>query len=459
MSEVEAEAPLTGVEEYTEVEVENFQSIKKATLRIRGFTVVTGRNNSGKTALMRALKGAVQNTPGTGLVRWGEGRASTSIRFRDGDTLKWSKGEGAKAKPSFVVNDGKPIYPGKVIPEEVRDLGVRPIRAGGRDIWPQIADQFDGQVFLLNEPGSVLAEAVADVERVTLLNDALRMSESDRRAASNKLKVRREDRDEVAEQLEEYEGLDGALELLEAAKASCHQAQRFEKAIMALKDIQERLEAAQVEVTYLAPIEAFVLPQDPSTLSQALLDLGVLRDIQVRLGEAQSEVEYLVPIEAFEMPVGPVGLDDVLDELGVLRDLQVRLDEAQGAVKRLEPVETFTLPGDPSKLTAALDELTNLRDLQARYLEAQGEVERLSGVDQVSVEVPRLTQVDKVLLVLGILRDLQGRYQAAQEEVDLLQREQADVDAELAETEEEITALLAQFDACPTCGAEVAHAH
>ena len=37
--------------------VQNFQSVEDATIVIDGLTVITGTNNSGKTAVMRAIRG------------------------------------------------------------------------------------------------------------------------------------------------------------------------------------------------------------------------------------------------------------------------------------------------------------------------------------------------------------------------------------------------------------------
>ncbi len=39
------------------VRVKNFQSIREAEVEVKGLTVITGPNNSGKTAFMRAVKG------------------------------------------------------------------------------------------------------------------------------------------------------------------------------------------------------------------------------------------------------------------------------------------------------------------------------------------------------------------------------------------------------------------
>ena len=56
-----------------DVEIRNFQSIEKATIKIDGFTVVVGRSNIGKSALVRAVKAALTGAPVSSFVRHSSG--------------------------------------------------------------------------------------------------------------------------------------------------------------------------------------------------------------------------------------------------------------------------------------------------------------------------------------------------------------------------------------------------
>ena len=48
------------------VTIENFQSISKGELEFtQGINIIVGQSNSGKSAILRALKGAVLNTSGS----------------------------------------------------------------------------------------------------------------------------------------------------------------------------------------------------------------------------------------------------------------------------------------------------------------------------------------------------------------------------------------------------------
>lgn len=343
------------------VRVQNFQSIADASITVDGFTVITGPNNSGKSALMRALRGAFQNTRGSGFVRHKKPKATVEVVFDDAK-LEWSKGKAKKAKPTYVLNDGPPIHPGQHVPDEVRDLGVKPIQAGGRDIWPQFAPQFTGQIFLLDQPGSVLAEAVADVERVSQLNQALKMSEKDRRAAGSTLKVRMADRETYKGELKQFDGLDDLENDVQTIEQGIQKAAVVEKAVHGLSDLQDRLTEASVGVDDLKGIEEVELPAEDAfdSLDSTLDEAADLQGLAVRYEDATQRVEHLAGVEDIEVDIDSKAATRFLDALGVLQGLQTRHKDAVKRVSDLEEnlaVEEVSLEGSEKAVTKLLTEL------------------------------------------------------------------------------------------------------
>lgn len=316
------------------VHVTNFQSIREATIEIDGFTVVTGTNNTGKTALQRAVKGVFQNTPGTSFIREGETTCQVTLDLGD-HTVSWSKGTGKKDRPTYIIDGGAPIYPGQGVPEEVVALGVAPLQAGGQEIWPTIAPQFTGQIFLLDKPGSVVAEAVADVERVGQLNRALTKAESDRRAAATTLKVRETDMVNLEAQANRYQGLDEAVQSVQSLEVSHQTIQKLYRAIQGLLDIQSRLASARGHVARLAPVEGIQTPsaQDAQDLAK---QLGVLQALNHRLKKAQQEVRRYSGADKVLSVVDETVCRRLLDGLKVVRGLSDRLQTARQKVKTVE---------------------------------------------------------------------------------------------------------------------------
>lgn len=318
------------------VHVSNFQSIREAEVEIAGFTVVTGTNNTGKTALQRAIRGVFQNTPGTSFIREGESTCQVTVDLGD-HKVTWSKGTGKKDRPTYILDGGAPLYPGQGVPEEVVALGVAPIQAGGQEVWPTIAPQFSGQIFLLDKPGSVVAEAVADVERVGQLNRALTKAESDRRASAATLKVREADLINLEAQAQRFQGLDDAVASVTALEGSYQALQRLAKAVQGLVTLRDRLTAARSQAARLAPVEGIQaqIPVD----SEVIAFRNKLRDLQglqQRLQKARQEVKRYSGAEKLLAAVDEAPCRRLLEGLKVLKALDARLTAALHRVEATE---------------------------------------------------------------------------------------------------------------------------
>lgn len=312
------------------IHIRNFQSLKQADLEVAGLTVVTGTNNSGKTACQRAVSGVFQNTGGTAFIRHGTDKCSVEIAFQD-HTVVWEKG--TKTRPTYIVDGGLPLFPGQAVPDEVQALGVRPIVAGGQEIWPTVAPQFTGQVFLIDKPGSVLAEAVADVERVGQLNVALRSAESDRRAAASELKIRQTDLVKHEAEVARFDGLDEAVEVVQGLEASRKKLEALQKAIENITSLRNQLRRVQAEVAALSGIQDVSLPSDNVTV---ILDgLSALRGLQKRLTAAKAQVARYDQFSGAVLPEDE-SPKKLLEGLGVLYGLRTRMGAAARQVTDCE---------------------------------------------------------------------------------------------------------------------------
>ena len=316
------------------VRVKNFQSIKEAEITIDGLTAITGPNNTGKSAMLRAIRGVAENTRGTAFVRHGAAQCEVELTFEDGRTVKWIKGP--KTKPTYIIDGGKPIHPGQGVPDEVKTLlGVHTITAGGRDIWPQVAKQLSGQVFLLDEPGSVLAEAVANVDRVGRLNRALKAAEKDRRAATSELKVRVKDRDQHEADVKGYEGLDTAVREIEAIETAHNQAERVGKALMGVTVLRNRVAKARDTVASLEGVEAVSVPAAGD--SEALVEeLEELERLKTRMKRAEDRVAKYDGVQNVDVDVDVHKAEKLAMAMGTAEALKGSIGHVKIKIEALE---------------------------------------------------------------------------------------------------------------------------
>lgn len=393
------------------VRVRDFQSIEDATVVIEGLTVVTGANNSGKSALMRAIRGVFTNAPAGPLVRHGAAHLSVLLSFDDGTEILWEKGWEKPGRKGKTVNrysiNGKQIAGvGRGVPPEVEALGVREISAASDRIWPQIAEQFDGTLFLVNRPGSAVAEALSDVERVGKLSAALKASESDRRSVNSELKVRRKDAESQERRVEHYEGLDGVLSQGESLQQQADRIGEIGQKTRLVEGLRDRHFSATGHFEALASFDPAVVPD------------GVRAE---KLGK---------------------GISKVL----VFRS---RWQVARRDVDAHQSFEDVVVP-DTERVQSLRKEITGYRELAGRHRHAADGVEQYEGFSPFTGDTGRVEEIGRKF---GLVSHLRSRWSQAQGALEGLAIEEAQVSDELAAAESAVASLLGDRGECPTCGA------
>lgn len=392
------------------IRVRDFQSIESAEIEVSGLTVITGQNNSGKSAFLRAVHGVFTNARGTKYVRHGRDQCAVTVTFGDGRSVTWEKGE----KVNRYTVDGKVLDKvGSGVPVEVEALGVVSITASGREIWPQFAPQFTGQVFLLDQPGSVLAESIADVSRVGVLNEALRNTQSDKRALASELKVRLGDVTRYETQEASYAGLDDVETLAREAEALKAEANNLTDEVTNVRDLRTSITQHAAIVTLLAPARAIDLPDDGAEARAALGELTVLQDLASKLTDAVRTLATLAPVAAVDVP-------DVADSARALKVTE--------ALTLVSGIREQMLP-----LQAVVDGAVDIRAATADPLP---EVEGVAG---------QAKQVETY-------RQLRTEIAARGEAVDALRREVTSVTEALDAVSHEVQEIIGDAGSCPICG-------
>jgi DNA repair ATPase RecN len=394
------------------VEIKDFQSIENATIVVDGFTAISGQNNIGKSAVIRAIMGVFENTPGKAFVRSGAANCSVTVTFDSGDTVTWEKGKTVR----YEVN-GKSFNPGKAVPEQVKELGVREIIVADKKLWPQMSPQ-DERMFLLNRDttGAVVAEAIADVERVGRLNSALKLSERQRKSAQSRLKVRRGDVEELETRLEGFDGLVGVEEKVRGIESAVARCEKIQRVLGHLCDYRDEMSREKETIQRLRGIRDIDVPTEGELqgLGATSRNLTELRSLSVERKQARRELnrcrELLLQVEA----------------------------PSESLVKGLRD---------------QLTELQELRKLRSRYRRATQQVETLSGIG--GLELPQeevFTRLDKVGKALASARELRSELVVSRKEVRAIGDQLVEKEKELEELDARVTELWGDVDSCPVCG-------
>ena len=294
------------------IKVENFQSISKAEIEVKGLTVITGQNNTGKSALARSLIGAFTNLRGNSFVRQGTQVAKVELSFEDGNHLIWSKGKNTN---QYEIN-GKLIQKvGSDIPDEVSELGVKAVEVDGKEIHPQFAKQFQ-QVFLIDLPPSSLASALSDVDIIQKLEQSTALLRTDIKNTNVLNNSKKEELSLEKIKLAKFQGLEaleiqaGKIEALET------QIQDIDLRLKTLNDILDKKKKLENLISILSMLLNITFePMDILPVCQKIEDAKNIKSKRDVLCAFLSLKDQLEHITFNAMQTDLVGLSNQLKEM------------------------------------------------------------------------------------------------------------------------------------------------
>ena len=194
--------------------LENFQSHKYSEIDFAaGLNVIVGPSDTGKSAVIRALKWVLYNEPsGDFFIREGETNCSVTIHISDGTILQRYR---TRSKNGYLLikNDGEEMRFegfGKDVPEEITDItNIRKILLD-RDESSAInlGEQLEGP-FLLSEKTSVRANAIGRLVGVNVIDDALADVLKDMKNLNSNRKNTEKRVENLKSEIKDYDYLEG----------------------------------------------------------------------------------------------------------------------------------------------------------------------------------------------------------------------------------------------------------
>lgn len=371
------------------VNIKSFQSIEEIEFDIHGFTCITGVTNIGKSAIVRAINGALTNIPVGSLVRKGAKYCSVSIDTEQWGIL-WEKGERGVNRYFFRGKD-KPldkVGAGQV--EEIASLGFGSVKIGSSQIYPWIAPQFE-PLFLLNQSGPAITDFISEVSRLQVLQDAISINIRNRKRALDEIKVRSEDIQKLQNKEQALSQCDTALQIRDELEAQ----------VQSIKEYEDKLIIAE-------------------SLS------GSISQIENILDKINSIDEIRIP--------DPIPVEEY-QRMHSMFSMWMALEQAACRIISLRDISSVNIPE-----VLSIEDISTIEQLSNRIDELNRSIQILSK----DIRVPRLKEA---LPELSKMEGILTRLETIEAEKNTFSKQLGAIDKELGEIQEEIT----KIPLCPVC--------
>lgn len=235
----------------TQVETQNFQSLRKLSIQLGKFTAITGATGSGKSSVFRAMELLAHNARGTSYITRGAKACQVLVQDDAGlgvVIVRGSRGQDAYALD--VLGEQKKFTKlGGKVPEEVTQcLQLSELN---------FARQF-GLPFLLDASGGEIARVLGKLTNVTLLFDAAREANRRRLEVMGDLRRAEANLAGLTEAAQRFRGMHERRAAVCEAEEAMERAHQLTVRAGRLRVLTDRLEAAEVA------LERAVPPQVPS---------------------------------------------------------------------------------------------------------------------------------------------------------------------------------------------------
>lgn len=357
------------------VTIRNFQSIEDQTLEIDRFTVITGRSNIGKSAVIRAISGLLRNSSVGAFVRHSNScprvtkgvktcRCACSVTFStETHTIVWEKGEGTNryTVDGVLYDKAERGYPPFLAP-----LGLDPIPLGSDFTLVQVSDQWD-PLFLFNRSASEVATVIGDVGELPKVQEAIKAIERDRKDTASRKKIREEDLKTTQESLESFQDVPVLQAKLAEMQKMRDRLYQLSSVVNVLREFQDRLQSLTESLEESERKANTVLSSPPSSDEfQRIVGWGFsYQEIQAHLLRLSSLSEITLP--SFPDP-------ERLDRLKGFYDRFVKNSD----IPRVPEIPT-TLPEGSAVYLSLLSLRDKVAPVQEAYLRAKASASELSA--------------------------------------------------------------------------------
>jgi energy-coupling factor transporter ATP-binding protein EcfA2 len=426
------------------VSIQDYQAVSSVELEVRGFTLVVGDSNRGKSSLQRAINGCLHNEAGDHFVRLNQ--AKTVVTLNDGtNVITWTKG---KHDNSFEVNGEVFDKMGTDSPPILKDLGYMDLEVDGETYNVQIADQFDPP-FAVTKSSGKLGALYAAITKTDVISKAATHCSDDLKDIKKSLNIDLKEREQLTSKLKKIPTAEEQLLEVKNLIRLFKEKQMREVTLLKLQKYKIELEKLKNRLAILESISCVTFPD--FTFGEKIKLIGSHKQKLNTYTINSNKVESLKAIESVKIP-NILNLKQMMDKKIYLEKQNTKLIELQQQYSNLRKVKKVKIT-DSKPIGKLLDTkkqlgsyLTNLTNLQAgvklggrlsevsleHVLEKEREI--ISGIKKLSGDIDKC---EDFRLQQQIVKNTEGLYKTSEIQLQKAQEE------------------LGSWDTCPLCDQKI----
>ena len=426
------------------VKIKNFQSVSDASFEVDGFTVIVGKNNKGKSAIVRSIDAALSNRLGNNFIKWGKLETQVKLEKDDLD-ITWTKGDTA----SYYDNKNKKPYTSLkgAVPKPITDAGFRKLEIADEKLNPLVAHQFE-ELFLINRSGPFVTETLSTLYDLNIINDADTLCQKKLKSTKGLLKTRQSDIETLAESLEKFKGLEEVKDLYKNVSALQDKADTLTQELALIEILSNQLKAQLTLVNKLKDLKKFKVPEI-KTGAGLVSDYQWLIQISHQYELLHNLVSNLKGLEDIKIP-------DCTESSGLVSDIQwlsqtiLQHNKLDTMVCDLKGLNGIKIPnsefaGNLIQEVQTISKITGeLKTLLLSCEKCKSTIADLKGLSQIVNQLKAVeNQVQSYIQLDQITNEFITTAQAVKEAKN--QHQQAKTDLDTAQKE------LEEFKICPLC--------
>jgi len=432
----------------TRIILENFMAHEHTELELGpGVNALTGPNNTGKSAIVEALRCVATNPVPKYYIRHGASEARVTVEVEDGTRVVWVRKKRTSGYELWAPGAEEPEEYwkfGRKPPEDVLDvlrMDLVELEGDKEPLDVHVGNQRD-PVFLLNQPKSdAAAFFAASTESAHLLamQNLLKRKNLDAKRQEKDLLERMDALDVELDRFSPLPGIELSLEDARELEATAKDFQRSIPAIESLLDLQAKIGGELRDQTARAAIletmQSVPTTQDIAGLASLVHQITTVESARVAGRAKKGCLSGLIPSPETQ---NTAALARFCDELQGLETALAAASRRAGAAEGLRAVPEVE---NCSQLSGMINEL----------LAGEVRVRRENRHHDVLLsmsEPPLLTGVDHLQAVVADVTALQKRHGEAETALKALEMQ-------LQSLEMDIRKRVDELGHCPTCGAEL----